>query len=418
MESGHFLLVVADVEGRVLKFNKGFERINSNPADLQFSDFLSSNSSEEFNYSLELMLGSPKIRRHLMLDHPTYRSEGLSQVWWEFSVVTTSDMDISGIIGIGVGIQFLEQDMPWNNLVDVLGFGEILLGADFKIKSWDERILGWFNPENENWSGNNFLDVFSFQDINQIYGMISQLSIGDKPRCFSMNSKFSDGPTFAALLTVSVDGYHLFLTPKAAPFNTKPEKPLIPKETLPLFSGAVLVLNRYGKVIQQNSAAKNLARIWRGTAFSEGYSMSLPDQPKRFSKLLKAIDDAQLGESTEVDLKMLIRDQEFGFWHACVKPILDDFNQPEGVLVQVEETTHVESQFIKLIRENERLKELALSPSHILRGPLSSMMGILELLDTKALDDENQKLFSYLKPLSKELDHIIRQHSKKTSTFD
>lgn len=418
MESGHFLLVVADVEGKVIKFNKGFERINSNPADLQFSDFLSPNSSEEFNYSLELMLGSPKIRRHLMLEHPSYRSEGLSQVWWEFSVVTTSDMDISGIIGIGVGIQFLEQDMPWNNLVDVLGFGEIVLDEDLKIKSWDERILGWFDPENERWSGRKFLDIFSFKDMNQIQGMISQISFGDKPRCFLMNSKYSNGNTFAALLTVSKDGYHFFLTPKPSPFDPTPEKPLIPRQTLSLFNGAAMVLNRHGKLIQQNDAAKDLAKIWRGTTFSEGYSISLPDQPKRFSKLFKAIEGAQTGKSTEIDLKMLIRDQYFRFWCASVKPILDDFNQPEGVLIQVEETTAIESQLGKVVRENERLKELALSPSHILRGPLSSMMGILELLDTGMLDVENQKLFGYLKPLTKELDQVIRQHSKKMSTFD
>lgn len=418
MESGHFLLVVADVEGRVMKFNKGFEKININPTDIQFSEFLSPNSSEEFNYSLELMLGSPKIRRHLMLEHPTYQSEGLSQVWWEFSVVTTSDMDISGIIGIGVGLQFLEQDMPWNNLVDVLGFGEILLDTDFKIKSWDEKILGWFDPKIENWLGSNFLDVFSFQDMNQIQGMITQISLGDKPRCFLMSSKYSEGPTFAALLTVSKDGYHLFLTPKSASFNLKPEKPLIPQQTLSLFKGAVFVLNKFGKVIQQNPAANNLARFWRGSAFSEGYSMSFPDQSKRFSKLLKAIDEAQLGKCSEVDLKIMIQDQGFGFWQASVKPIFDDFNQPEGVLIQVEETTQLESKLNKALLENERLKEIALSPSHILRGPLSSMIGILELLDTKVLDKENQKLFSYLKPLTKELDHIIRQHSKRMSAFD
>lgn len=95
-----------------------------------------------------------------MLDHPALRAEGFSQVWWEFSVVTTPEMDISGIIGIGVGMQFLEQDMPWNNLVDVLGFGEIVLDSDFKFLSWDEKIKSWFDPEKENWSERNLSDVF------------------------------------------------------------------------------------------------------------------------------------------------------------------------------------------------------------------------------------------------------------------
>ena len=33
------------------------------------------------------------------------------------------------------------------------------------------------------------------------------------------------------------------------------------------------------------------------------------------------------------------------------------------------------------------------------------------------LDKENQKLIGYLKPLSKELDSVIRQHAKKMSIF-
>lgn len=418
MESGHFFLFVADVEGRIMRFNKGFERIKINPTELQFSDFLSSSSEEEFNYSLELMLGSPKIRRHLMLDHPALQGSGFSQVWWEFSVVTTPDMDISGIIGIGVGMQFLEQDMPWNNLVDVLGFGEIMLDSDFKINSWDERILSWFFPEKENWTGKSILDVFSFKNVNQVNEILFQFNFGDKPRCFLIHSTNEEKQAFAALMTSSSKGYHLFLMPKAVPFFPKPEKPLIPCHLLSLFHGAIFVLGLNGKLIQQNEAARNLGRTWKGRAFSEGFLMNFPDQPRRFSKLLTAIGDAQTGESSEVELKMLSDGNEFLFWHAVIKPILDVNNQLEGVLVQVVETTSDKVRISHVQRENERLRELALSPSHILRGPLSSMMGIIELLDSKQLDLENQKLFGYLKPLTKELDTIIRQHSKKMSIFN
>lgn len=418
MESGHFFLFVADVEGKILKFNKGFERINRNPSDLQFSDFLSSSSEEEFNYSLELMLGSPKIRRHLMLDHPALQGIGFSQVWWEFSVVTTPDMDISGIIGIGVGMQFLEQDMPWNNLVDVLGFGEIILDNEFKIKSWDERILDWFNPNKENWAEKSILDVFSFKNVNQVNELLSQFNFGDKPRCFLINSTNVENQAFAVLMTFSAKGYHLFLMPKAVPFLPIPQRPLIPPHMLPLFPGAIFVLGLNGKLIQQNEPAKNLGRIWKGRAFSEGFLMNFPDQPRRFSKLISAIEEAKNGQSSELELKMLMSNHEFSSWQAVIKPIFDVYNQLEGVLVQVRDTTSEKIQISNIERENERLRELALSPSHILRGPLSSMMGIIELLDFKQLDLENQKLFGYLKPLTKELDTIIRQHSKKISIFN
>ena len=101
-----------------------------------------------------------------------------------------------------------------------------------------------------------------------------------------------------------------------------------------------------------------------------------------------------------------------------MKPLaIDPQMEPEGVILQVFDITFLKSQVIQVNRENERLRELALSPSHILRGPLSSIIGILELIDAKQLDKENQKLFSYLKPLTKELDQTIRLHAKKMSTF-
>lgn len=418
MDSNHFFLVVADIEGKVMKVNRGFDRINSNPVNFPFADFLSPNSEQEFSYSLELMLGSPKIRRHLMLDHPALKNEGFSQIWWEFSVVTTQDMDVSGIIGIGVGMPFLEQEMPWNNLVDVLGFGEIGLDQEFKVLYWDDRILEWFDPIAENWEGKELSKVLFFKDLDQFNHLLSQISSGDRPMCFLINTDYPGKLSLAALATLSDKGFQLFLMPRAIPFYSKPEKPLIQNQILSLFSGSIFVLNDAGILIQQNESAKNLGRIWKGRAYSEGFGLSFPNQSNRFSKLLGAIEDAKKGQSTELDIKLLMPNQEFSFWNVSIKPIISDIKIFEGVLIQVIDTTSIKSHSVVLSSENERLRDLALSPSHILRGPLSSMMGILELMDFRQLDNENQRLFGYLKPLAKELDLVIRQHAKKMNTFN
>ncbi|MFT6895293.1 MAG: hypothetical protein ACJAWX_002911, partial [Algoriphagus sp.] len=51
-------------------------------------------------------------------------------------------------------------------------------------------------------------------------------------------------------------------------------------------------------------------------------------------------------------------------------------------------------------------------------SPLSSMLGLLDLIDPNQLDFENQKYFSYLKPLAKKLDEVIRTNAKQISSFD
>jgi signal transduction histidine kinase len=88
------------------------------------------------------------------------------------------------------------------------------------------------------------------------------------------------------------------------------------------------------------------------------------------------------------------------------------------VLVNGIELNRLSKRLSKLESENSILRELFMKPSHILRSPLSSMLGLLDLIDPNQLDFENQKYFSYLKPLAKKLDEVIRTNAKQISSFD
>ena len=417
MDSPHFYLVILDVEGRVVKFNHSFQRGDSNPTDSQFCDFVSPRSASEFSSTLDLMLGKPQIRRHLMLEHPQPDSADFSKVWWEFSVVTTPDMDVSGILGIGADLQLVEQDMPWQSLVDVLGFGKIVLDSAFHIQSWDEKISEWFDPERENWKKRALMETPTFQGMNQLRDIFSYISNEAKPKCFLLKTNPSNQYDFAGLLTVSNDGFDFFLVPKERASTLQTEKCMIPSHVLSSLQGAVFVLDSGGKLLQQNEAAKKLGFIWNRRAYSEGFSLTFPIQSSRFTKLLRAIDRALKGLDTDLEVRMLMSGQESAFWEVSLRPIDSGDQSPGGVLIHAVDLTSLKAALMRSNRENERLRELALSPSHILRGPLSSMIGLLELIDAKQLDKENQNLFRYLKPLTKELDQTIRQHAKKMSAF-
>lgn len=417
MESSLFHFVIIDVEGKILRCNGSFSKLGGPQGDTQFGDFLTPGSSAEFHYSLELLLSAPKIRRHLMLDHPEPEGGKAAKVWWEFSVVTNPEMDLSGIIGIGVGVHFLEQEMPWDNLADVLDFGKITLDAEQRILGWDGQISGWFDPEGENWRGSLLTAVPAFDGLESLAEVLEHMSPQSKPKCFPLEPQTSLEPVFAALLASTAGGYHLFLVPKEMRTNVRFQKQLIPARVLDTLPGAVFVLDRAGKLSQQNDEAKALGRVWKGRAYSEGFSLTFPNQSNRFSKLLRAIEDAKRGVSHEMEIRMLMPEQEFGFWSVAVRPISLETGLAEGIFIQVINMSDVKAELFRVNRENERLRDLALSPSHILRGPLSSMIGLLELIDAKQLDAENQKLFGFLKPLTKELDEIIRQQAKKISTF-
>lgn len=419
MESGHFYLVITDVEGRILKHNRNFERLSAKPTNKEFWKYLSINSAEEFCYSMELMLSAPKITRHLLLEHPNAAEENFSQIWWEFSVITNPDMDISAIIGIGVGMQFLEQEMPWNNLVDVLGFGKITLNSSMEVIGWDERIDNWFSPTTQTWLNKPLKATTPFKGLDDLEYRLNADAKEFNPVCFLIQTNEGKFSTFATLLASCGEEYHLFLVPKEA--QSAPNsllKTVVNQDILESFPDAVFVLDNSGKILQQNEMAKIVGRNWKGRAYSEGYVLTFPNQANRFTKLVKALQEAKLGEVNEVEIKLLNPNKEFSFWSARVSPVFSETGSLESIWVHVKDLTAMKKQMQELKLENERLRDMALQPSHILRGPLSTILGILELIDKKQLDKENQKLFDYLKPLAAEMDQSIRQHAKKMSAFD
>jgi signal transduction histidine kinase len=70
---------------------------------------------------------------------------------------------------------------------------------------------------------------------------------------------------------------------------------------------------------------------------------------------------------------------------------------------------------LKLSKDYYNLREVTYQQFLELRSPLSSILGLLELLDNEQLDKENRKYLSYIRILADELDQIIRKNSKKVN---
>lgn len=66
-------------------------------------------------------------------------------------------------------------------------------------------------------------------------------------------------------------------------------------------------------------------------------------------------------------------------------------------------------------KQNEKLKEIAWIQSHLVRAPLSRMMGIIDAIKNEGFDSiDNEKLYEYLLISAEELDIIIRDITKKS----
>ncbi|WP_296699985.1 hypothetical protein [Algoriphagus sp.] len=188
---------------------------------------------------------------------------------------------------------------------------------------------------------------------------------------------------------------------------------------LSALSGSVWLIDRKMKVIQLNLEGRNLSKAWRGKPFSEGDSFKFKADSSNFSILVEKVKNCLLKkESSDFEFRHDAQTGEFGLWKVNIKQVNNLYPENITALVQIIDISSIEKKMIQIQEENEKLRELAIRPSHILRSPLSSILGLLELMDEDQLDEENQKYFSYLKPLAKELDDVIKSNAKKMSIFN
>jgi len=76
--------------------------------------------------------------------------------------------------------------------------------------------------------------------------------------------------------------------------------------------------------------------------------------------------------------------------------------------------------YIKAIEDqNEHLREIAWLQSHIIRTPLTRIMGLIQVIkDWEYEDDEKRKILEYLLSSSNELDKVIKTITDKTSVIE
>lgn len=417
MESEHFFLVLLDVEGNLLNSNRVFSSLVDKESNSVFQKMIEEDSALNFPELLEKTLNSPKKIQHALFNIRIEKTGTNLPVWWEFSVITNSEGDLMGIIGVGVGIQFLEQGMPWDNLVDVLQFGRIKISPDKILTDWDEKVENWLALPSAKLKSSPIVGQSVFSLFPKLDVAFKQVSENGRPVCLVLKQPDSTDE-FASLLTKVPEGFHLFILPREKKKEVKEvEKPFTTVQ-LGYLQGAVWVVDSDFKILQLNQEAKRLGILWKGRELNEGAKFHFQQQVESLSTLITNCKNAFSGNSTDFELQAKLPDQEIGMWRVGIRPVYDHNGGGQMILIQAFDLFVLNQRLLTLQKENQNLKEFAIKPSHILRSPLSSMLGLLDLIDQKQLDSENQKYFSYLKPLAKELDNVIRSNAKNIRGLD
>jgi PAS domain S-box-containing protein len=97
---------------------------------------------------------------------------------------------------------------------------------------------------------------------------------------------------------------------------------------------------------------------------------------------------------------------------------IDHENRKMAVILASDYTARVKSQ-MALEAQNEKLREIAWTQSHVVRAPLARMMGIINLLkDNNIQEDELQLFLDHLKNSADQFDQIIREITSKAELIE
>lgn len=136
-----------------------------------------------------------------------------------------------------------------------------------------------------------------------------------------------------------------------------------------------------------------------------------PDDSQIVQETIKKIKQSKQGEVFEMTLRLRRRDGVF-IWVNSRQMILER-NKKGNICKIIREIDDV-TRLIEIQNELEtrvnQLKIVSYKNSHLLRAPVSSIIGLVELIDEGGITSEhNMKIFNFLKQTITKLDDVIRE---------
>lgn len=174
-------------------------------------------------------------------------------------------------------------------------------------------------------------------------------------------------------------------------------------------SGIHLLLDTETRVLDYNKTCAALFKMVNGTEIYRGAQMIDLLRPQTRELFCASCKKALQGERVRVEQEIDYEDDSI-FLEVCYDPVRDQEQKIIGLLINASNISQHKAQEQVIIQQNESLKEIAHIQSHELRGPLVSIIGLVELL--KSGDTDLQECLSMLEQAAGDLDIKIRHAIK------
>lgn len=181
----------------------------------------------------------------------------------------------------------------------------------------------------------------------------------------------------------------------------------------------ILLLDVDGNIQNWNKGAEKIKGYTSGEIIGKNFSVFYPESERKKNSPLRLLNQARLkGKATDEGLR--VKKDGSVFWASVVITALhDDNGEIIGFSKVTRDYTEIRNYILAIEEQNKKLREIAWTQSHIVRAPLSRIMGLVALInDGPNSPDLLRELLGEIVSSSNELDLMIRNIVQKTQEID
>lgn len=414
---------VLDIEGQVYYASKKFEQL----FETGFTEIFEKNFVETLKKGVQTDIHDLLMS---VIEKPNHNTQveflhGNSLIKWEFSVLKNEEGDFSGILGLGhpksnhYQIGHAESSFPKsvNPITDIF----MQLDHSWEIVSANDQAEKYFNQKEENLLGKSIWQIYPDQNI---YRFALEFKKAKESKTLRVFEDFSivNGRWYKVYVIPRPVGLDLVLKDISEVQKLSQEYKQVNCNLQTVIENSeenIFFVGKDLRILGFNSKAEKLVKCH--------FSKNMKIGDKFLAYLMEGMDEEflkhveRIFEGNRIEFEKEVLHQKYGekiwFTHKFF-PLVSADQKIIGFVYSCKDIHEEKIQTNKLNNQNRLMREILHTQSTTLRSPLSSILGLLELIDKNQLDKENKKYFSYLKPLAQELDQTIRNNSKQVSDLD
>ncbi|MDQ3393188.1 MAG: PAS domain-containing protein [Bacteroidota bacterium] len=170
----------------------------------------------------------------------------------------------------------------------------------------------------------------------------------------------------------------------------------------------LVLLNNDLQVVSINKAAKEIFKKFKNTVLEQGMFISQCLRPNTFEEFKKIVPMIKRGKSLQVE-KLFENEQLEKLWaKLTISPSLNNKNEVIGISVIGSEINKQKQHEERIKIQNFSLSKIAQMHSHQLRHPVSSILGIINMIKEDKFTF-NETYLAMLEKVTQELDGVIHQ---------